>query len=117
MTDLNVEHDGHVALVEINRPPNNFFDVALIEGLVEVFEELDTEPRIRALVLASAGKHFCAGANFSSSEDQAARRERRLEDGNPLYAAAVRLFAWARADGEATIDTLAPIFRQRLKRS
>jgi len=93
MPDLNVEHHGHVALVEINRPPNNFFDVALIEGLAEVFEELDAEPEVRALVLASAGKHFCAGANFGDARDRAARSERRPEDGNPLYHAAVRLFA------------------------
>lgn len=93
MTDLNVEHHGHVALVEINRPPNNFFDLALIEGLADVFEELDTDAEIRALVLASAGKHFCAGADFGDAGDRAARRERRPEDGNPLYHAAVRLFA------------------------
>jgi enoyl-CoA hydratase/carnithine racemase len=94
MEAINVEHHGHVALIEINRPPNNFFDVALINGLAEVFEEMDREPEVRALVLASAGKHFCAGANFSDPGSQAERRERRLEDGNPLYAAAVRLFAF-----------------------
>lgn len=93
MEDLNVEHHGHVALVEINRPPNNFFDAPLIHGIAEAFEELDREPEVRALVLASAGKHFCAGANFGDDRGQAERRERRLEDGNPLYDAAVRLFA------------------------
>lgn len=93
MEDLNVEHHGHVALVEINRPPNNFFDTVLIEGIAEVFEELDQEPEVRALVLASAGKHFCAGANFADSGAREERRQRRLEDGNPLYDAAVRLFA------------------------
>lgn len=93
MTDLNVEHHGHVALIEINRPPNNFFDVHLINGIADVFEELDEEPGVRALVLASAGKHFCAGANFSDPGAQSERRERRVEDGNPLYSAGVRLFA------------------------
>jgi enoyl-CoA hydratase/carnithine racemase len=44
-------------------------------------------------VLASAGKHFCAGANFSDPGAQTERRQRRLEDGNPLYEAGVRLFA------------------------
>jgi enoyl-CoA hydratase/carnithine racemase len=93
MEPLNVEHHGHVALVEINRPPNNFFDVALINGIADIFEELDREPDVRALVLASAGRHFCAGANFADPGARAERRERRLEDGNPLYEAAVRLFA------------------------
>ena len=89
MEDLNVEHHGHVALIEINRPPNNFFDAPLIEGLAGLFEELDEEPEVRAMVLASAGKHFCAGANFGDAGARAERRQRRLEDGNPLYAAAV----------------------------
>lgn len=93
MLDLNIEHHGHVALVEINRPPNNFFDAALIHGIADVFEELDQNREVRALVLASAGKHFCAGANFGDSAGQSERRERRLTDGNPLYDAAVRLFA------------------------
>lgn len=93
MEDLNVEHHGHVALVEINRPPNNFFDATLIAGLADVFEALDEDDSVRALVLASAGKHFCAGADFGDSRGRSERRERRPEDGNPLYAAAVRLFA------------------------
>ncbi len=93
MEDLIIEHHGHVALVEINRPPNNFFDAALINGLADVFEELDEEPHVRALVLASSGKHFCAGANFGDAGAREERRQRRAEDGNPLYDAAVRLFA------------------------
>lgn len=93
MDDLNIERHGHVALVEINRPPNNFFDADLIDGIADAFEDLDRQSDVRALVLASAGKHFCAGANFSDPGAQAQRRERRLEDGNPLYSAAVRLFA------------------------
>ncbi|MEZ5559629.1 MAG: enoyl-CoA hydratase/isomerase family protein [Pseudomonadales bacterium] len=93
MSDLNIEHHGHVALVEICRPPNNFFDTRLINEIADAFEAADRDPGIRALVLASQGKHFCAGANFGDSGQQEERRERRLEDGNPLYAAGVRLFA------------------------
>lgn len=91
--DLNIEHHGHVALVEVCRPPNNFFDVQLINALGDAFEALDGEQGVRALVLAARGKHFCAGANFGDAGQQSERRERRLEDGNPLYSAAVRLFA------------------------
>lgn len=92
MEDLNVERHGHVALVEINRPPNNFFDAGLINAMADLFEELDRDTDVRALVLASAGKHFCAGANFSDPGAREERAERRLEDGNPLYDAGVRLF-------------------------
>ena len=32
MSDVVVEQQGAVTVLEINRPENNFFDVALIEG-------------------------------------------------------------------------------------
>jgi len=91
--EINVEHHGHVALVEICRPPDNHFDVSLIEGLGDAFEALDRDPEIRALVLASRGKHFCAGANFGDRTQQRERSERTASTGNPLYTAGVRLFA------------------------
>ena len=91
--DLEVTRTGHVALVEIQRPPNNFFDVRLINALGDAFESLDADANVRALVLAARGKHFCAGANFGDRSQQAERTARREQDGNPLYSAAVRLFA------------------------
>lgn len=62
--DIGVEKVGHVALIEIRRPPTNFFDVALIQEIAAAFEALDLDEDCRALVLASQGKAFCAGANF-----------------------------------------------------
>jgi len=62
--DIGVEKTGHVALVEIRRPPNNFFDIALIKEIASAFEALDADADCRALVLAAQGKAFCAGANF-----------------------------------------------------
>jgi enoyl-CoA hydratase/carnithine racemase len=91
--ELNIERHGHVALVEICRPPDNHFDVALIEGIADAFEALDRDADVRALVLASRGKHFCAGANFGDRNQQRERNERSADSGNPLYAAGVRLFA------------------------
>ena len=58
--DASVALDGHVATVEINRPPHNFFDHDLIRNLADAFEAMDAEPECRALVLAAAGKSFCA---------------------------------------------------------
>ena len=77
--------DDHVALVEIRRAPNNFFDRALIGSLCDAIDALDAGG-CRAIVLASEGKHFCAGANF-------ANREPLTDDsGRHLYDDAVRLF-------------------------
>jgi enoyl-CoA hydratase/carnithine racemase len=66
--DIGTEFIGHVGLVEIRRPPNNFFDVALIREIASAFEAFDADPGCRALVLAAQGKAFCAGANFSDSD-------------------------------------------------
>jgi len=79
--------DGWVAEVEIERPPNNFFDLALVRQLAEVLELLDADSRCRAVVLCSAGKHFCAGANFADRS-----RATPAADGRHLYDEAVRLF-------------------------
>lgn len=89
--DLRVETLEHgVALVEICRPPHNYFDVALIEGLVETVTALQADGTSRAVVLAAQGKNFCAGADFAGisgvgevSPDEGARA---------LYGAAARLF-------------------------
>jgi len=90
--DVEVQVANHVATVEIQRPPNNFFDTALINSLGDAFEALDQTNDCRALVLCAAGKHFCAGANFGDSSQQAERSTRTQTSGNPLYTAAVRLF-------------------------
>jgi enoyl-CoA hydratase/carnithine racemase len=91
--DVEVSDVGDfVALVEIQRGPNNFFDQDLICNLADAFGELDDDPDCRAVVLASQGKHFCAGANFGSGADRESRSKRTAQDGNPLYQEAVRLF-------------------------
>ena len=66
--DIGVEKTGHVALVEIRRPPNNFFDIVLIKEIADAFEALDADADCRALVLAAQGKAFCAGANFGDGD-------------------------------------------------
>jgi enoyl-CoA hydratase/carnithine racemase len=82
--DVGVERDGDVALVEIRRPPNNYFDVALITAIADAVEDLG-RTGCRAVVLASEGRHFCAGANFGGGREQGG-------DGPHLYDMAIRLF-------------------------
>ncbi|MFN8506528.1 MAG: enoyl-CoA hydratase/isomerase family protein [Dehalococcoidia bacterium] len=85
---VEVRADG-VVVLEIQRAPNNFFDAALIGALSDVYEAIDAEPGCRAIVLAAAGKHFCAGANFSA---QAAGTQPTARDtSNDLYMQAARL--------------------------
>ena len=83
--DVTVEIAGNVAVVEIHRPPNNYFDTALITGIADAYEQLDDDIECRAIVLCAEGKHFCAGADFSQPP------EKRSSPGE-LYAQAIRLF-------------------------
>ena len=89
--DLTVEFDRHVATVEIHRPPNNFFDYDLIHAIANACERLDADPRCRAIVLCSEGRHFCAGADFSAREKWS--RERLDGQAGRLYVEAVRVFS------------------------
>lgn len=95
MSDIGIETHGHVALVEIRRPPNNFFDIALIKEIAAAFEGFDDDVNIRAIVLASQGKAFCAGANFGdgSTLDAQGRRPGEPAPGvQSLYVEGNRLF-------------------------
>ena len=67
--EIGVSRDGHVATVEMRRPPHNFFDSALVAELGEAFERLDADPDCRAIVFAAEGRSFCAGADFSKRMD------------------------------------------------
>jgi enoyl-CoA hydratase/carnithine racemase len=93
--DIGVEISGFVALVEIRRPPNNFFDLTLIREIAGALEALDQDEGCRAVVLASQGKAFCAGANFGDGSTLNREGQRPGEQGQPvgrLYMEAVRLF-------------------------
>ena len=56
------------------------------------FGKMEASKEVRAVVLCSEGKHFCAGNNFGSKSGNEERADRKVEAGNPLYAAAVQLF-------------------------
>ena len=88
--DLDVAFDGHVAVVEIRRPPHNHFDIALIAALADAFERLEADAACRAIVLCAQGTAFCAGADFAKREDSAPT-QRSPRGVNPLYAEALRL--------------------------
>src|SRR3954471_2893208 len=94
-TDIGVDIAGYVATVEIRRPPNNFFDLSLINQIADAFEELDATDKCRAVVLAAQGKSFCAGANFGDGSSLDKSGQRPGEASAPvghLYMQAVRLF-------------------------
>jgi enoyl-CoA hydratase/carnithine racemase len=90
-TDLHVSTAGHVATIEIRRPPLNFFDLDLIRRIADELDRIDADDNCRAVVLCADGKAFCAGANFNASAQEATKDSKRKNSGE-LYVEAVRIF-------------------------
>ena len=91
--DIGVELDNYVGVVEIQRPPHNFFDMSLIYQIADALEKLDESDDCRATVLAAQGKSFCAGANFGDGSDRGESTLSGDRRSSHLYQEAVRLFA------------------------
>lgn len=88
---VEVTRRERVAIVEFARPPQNFFDLGLIREIADAVEALDRDDDCRAIVLAAAGKVFCAGMDFDrpGSRDLASGER----PGHHLYKEARRLIA------------------------
>lgn len=98
-SDIGVELDSnnHVAVIEIQRPPHNFFDFNLIAQIADALDALDAEDGCRAIVLAAQGKSFCAGANFGAAGNDVKNAVGSGDGGfensaGQLYREATRLF-------------------------
>ena len=85
MTDVLITRPAdRVALVEMRRPPTNFFDEALLTAVADAQLSLDDDSSISAVVLCSEGKHFCAGADLRGIGAAGLRR---------MYRQAFRIFS------------------------
>lgn len=88
--NIEVEIRGHVALLTFSNAPINFATVSLLRLIADALERLDQEPEVRAIVLASAGKVFCAGADLVSPNGFGASSADPLRE---FYDQAVRIYA------------------------
>jgi enoyl-CoA hydratase/carnithine racemase len=75
---------SHVGRIILSRPPHNYFNWDMISQIADLIESFDADPVIRAYLITSNQKHFCAGADFS---------EGNRPDPRPIYQAATRLAA------------------------
>jgi len=94
-TALQIERDGGVARVWLNRPEvRNAFNEAVIAELGDAFTTLGADASLRAIVLGGHGKAFCAGADLAWM--------RQMAD-----------FTWEqnRADAQALADMLWALYR------
>src|SRR5439155_7825866 len=88
--EVSAKVDGHVVVLEIDRPPNNFVSVDLMRALADALGDADADTNLRASVVCSAGKAFCAGADLASPTGVGGQGMSGI---NPLYHEAVRLFS------------------------
>jgi 3-hydroxyacyl-CoA dehydrogenase len=65
---VSLERDGSIALIAIDYPPVNALSREVRAGLVAALDQAVADPAVRAIVLASAGASFCAGADIREFE-------------------------------------------------
>jgi len=87
VVESTLDTDSGIGTVTFQRGRYNFFNVELLSTLADTFEQLAADG-CRAIVLASTGRHFCAGANFGSSDPSAPGAA-----SSPIYDVVPRLFA------------------------
>ncbi|SPT51270.1 enoyl-CoA hydratase/isomerase family protein [Actinomadura madurae] len=88
MTEVHLSLDEYVATVRFANPPVNYFTERLLTSLADTMERAAAEGA-RAIVLRADGRHFCAGADFSSIGDSL---EDRAAAARSIYTAGLRLF-------------------------
>ena len=83
---LKLDIHKHVAFVLLNRPEiHNAFNDELIRLVTETFNELGSRKEVRVIVLAGAGKSFCAGADVNWMKRVVHyTREENIEDARRL---------------------------------
>ncbi|MEE2058442.1 enoyl-CoA hydratase/isomerase family protein [Rhodococcus artemisiae] len=74
---------GSVGIVEVQRGPHNFFDESGLSEIGEALVHFDSVANVRAVVLCSQGRNFCAGADLRGVDQHILRR---------VYRAAASLF-------------------------
>jgi methylglutaconyl-CoA hydratase len=86
LTRIELELRPAIAVLTLNRPEvHNAFDQRLISELTAALRRLDRDPSVRAVVLAGAGKGFCAGADLHWMREMAGySRAQNMADANAL---------------------------------
>lgn len=62
--EIAVRREGEVAIIEINNPPVNALSNAVRAGLLQALQAAAEEDDVEAIVIAGAGRTFCAGAEI-----------------------------------------------------
>lgn len=85
---LSLEVREHALHVTLNRPKvRNAMSLQMVHELMSVFETVQDDIAIRAIVLRGAEGHFCAGGDIKDMANaRAAASQRATADEDPFYA-------------------------------
>jgi len=65
MPDANVERDGHIMTITMNRPERyNALTGAMLIRMFDAYEEASRDPEVRCIIVTGAGGNFCSGADL-----------------------------------------------------
>ncbi len=81
-TTLTLDIHDHIARLTLNRPEaGNALNIAMARELMEAALQCDDDPSVRAVILAGAGKSFCAGGDlksFAATSEQIAQHVKEV---------------------------------------
>lgn len=64
---INVSVDGHVGIIELNRPHKfNCLAIESHDAILQTLARFRADRQIRSILVCSTGKHFCTGADLDS---------------------------------------------------
>jgi len=65
-TEIIYEVSNNIATVTLHRPDKmNAFTGVMMNELLQVFDEIDADDNVRAVIITGSGRAFCAGADLS----------------------------------------------------
>ena len=68
LQQLTYEVEDHIATITLNRPEQlNAFTNRMVHEMLAVFDEIDRDDDVRAVIVTGAGRGFCAGADMSGA--------------------------------------------------
>lgn len=69
-TEIIYEVSDNIATVTLHRPDKmNAFTGVMMNELLQVFDEIDADDNVRAVIVTGSGRAFCAGADLSHGAD------------------------------------------------
>ena len=81
MSVLLIENRGAVRILTMNRPEKrNALNTELTRSLLEALLQADKEESVGCVILAGAGKGFCAGADLSEFKDLTPLNQRLVDE-------------------------------------